>query len=110
MKKLPQITWTYLSILLILFQLENAQSKSSTVTNHLDIPRGNEIISIPSAALLRFIPANRLNQASIREQGQNTYLRTQLIDNELDGEMDELLFLASFQPGETKTFVIEAVE
>ncbi len=83
------------------------RSQSFTVTNHLDIPRVDEIVGIPMDEVRRFIPADSISYVQARESDQRTYLRSQAVDNNLDGETDELLFLVSIGPGETKTFILE---
>ena len=81
-----------------------------TVTNRLDITRTDEIISIPVAQIRPVISPDKIISISIRQQDQKDYLLLQLVDNELDGKIDEILFRASIGPGETKTFFIETIK
>src|SRR5690606_2504494 len=86
------------------------RSQSFSLTNQLNIHRADEIISIPVKDILHLIPRDRIDQARVRESDQATYLRSQSVDNNLDGKTDELLFLTSIGPRETKTFIIEIAD
>lgn len=85
-------------------------SQTFTVSNNLDIPRINEVITIPAKKIRPLIPPHHMGGLTVREAGQQTLLRSQFIDYELDGEIDEVLFLASIGPNETKTFIVEQAE
>lgn len=78
-----------------------------TVTNRLDLARTDEVISIPVKGIIPMVLEDKIAQVSIREQGQQTYLVSQHIDNDMDGKIDEIIFQATIGPRETKSFLIE---
>ncbi len=85
-----------------------ASAQVFTVTNGLGIARADEIISIPVKDILHLVSQDKITQVLIRQQDQKEYLVSQQVDNDLDGEIDEILFRASIGPRETKTFFLEA--
>lgn len=85
----------------------NSGSQSFTVTNQLDIPREAEIITLHAEDLLSFIDQDNIENVFIRQEGNKGYLRSQYVDTNLDGDIDEILFQASIGPGATETFHIE---
>lgn len=82
-------------------------TQSFTITNQLDIPREAEIITLPAEDLLSFIGQDNIENVFIRQEGSEGYLRSQYVDTDLDGDIDEILFQASIGPGATETFHIE---
>ena len=85
-------------------------SHSFTVTNQLDIPREAEVITLPAKNLPSFIDQKHLENVFIRQEGQEGYLRSQYVDIDLDGDIDEILFQASIGPGATEKFHIERMK
>lgn len=84
-----------------------ASAQVFTVTNGLGIARTDEIIGIPVKNILHLVSQDKIHQVLIRQQDQKGYLLSQQVDNDLDGEIDEILFRTSIGPHETKTFSIE---
>src|SRR5690606_18839158 len=85
------------------FSCGKTDTQSFTVKNELDVARTDEIVSIAIADL----PSDDVAGMLVREEGQQEYLLSQLIDNDMDGKPDEFLFLTSIGPNETKEFILE---
>ncbi|MDP1689684.1 MAG: DUF4861 family protein, partial [bacterium] len=85
-------------------------SQTFTVTNNLDITREQEIISIAAEDVSNLIQEYGIDNLLIREQDQEDYLVSQSIDTDLDGDIDEILFHATINAREKKTFIIEDIE
>ena len=85
-------------------------SQTFTVTNNLDITREQEIISIAAENVSNLIQEYGIDNLLIREQDQEDYLVSQSIDTDLNGDIDEILFQATINAREKKTFIIEAIE
>jgi pectinesterase len=77
--------------------------------NPLPIERRDETISVAWGSLREQLPS--VEPARVRVLGgpDRREIASQVVDINADGRPEELLFQASFWPGETKAFVIEAV-
>ncbi len=107
MKK--RIRWLILALLAIgLFA--RCQSESIvlriTVENPLEIVRASETIVIKLKDIKDRIPAINPVLLQISEANSGAVRVSQLVDNDEDGEHDDLLFQADFTAGETRTFLI----
>ena len=78
------------SFLLLLLVLQSCKEKAITfsVINNLDIDRSFETVELTKD----FLKAEDLTKIGIKDLGTNDLQVTQLVDNDGDGEMDELLF------------------
>ena len=75
------------------------------VSNLIDIPRENETIEVSWDKIKNIIPEITENQIAIYESDKKT-LPIQLLDEDLDGTIDKLLFKSSFDSNQIKTFYI----
>jgi pectinesterase len=78
------------------------------VENPLALERRDETIALAWDALRRQLPALAAGRVRVREQLGGTELVTQLLDADVDGTPDSLLFQASFLGREAKAFVVDA--
>ena len=103
------------AIALGIFLLFQAMGYSKTVnnlvikaSNRLNISRNSETIEINVRDILEKSSLVNLEQLVVNDQlGQR--LIHQLLDNDLDGTYDKLIFQADFDPKQQKTFVITSV-
>src|SRR5438046_557682 len=100
---------TLLAILCGAASLAAAQAPAIQVrtTNALDLARPDEIVSIPWARVKAALPAASPTAVRVVSTPGGQVL-SQAVDNDGDGTTDELIFVASFAPKETKDFQIEA--
>jgi pectinesterase len=75
--------------------------------NPLPIERRDETIALSWVTLRQQLPSLAANQLRVREAATGREIVTQVVDNDGDGQPDELLFQADFSPQETKAFVVE---
>ena len=76
--------------------------------NTLSIDRPDETISIAWASLRQQLPALQRDRVRVLADPARQEVASQVVDSNADGTPDELLFQASFRPGETRVFVVEA--
>jgi pectinesterase len=77
-------------------------------TNTLDFARPDEIVSIPWARVKAALPAASPSAIRVLSTAGGAQMLSQAVDNDGDGTTDELIFVASFAPKESKDFQIEA--
>ena len=77
------------------------------VQNTLGIGRSDETIGVRWSDVRAHIPNAAAGSVRVRSSAGDE-LVSQVVDNDGDGTMDELVFQASFAPGEGKRFVIES--
>lgn len=77
-----------------------------SVENPAEIVRTDEVVAVPWAALAGHLPAGTA-AARVQVPSTGEVLPAQLLDADADGRTDELLFLASFRPGERRVFSVE---
>jgi pectinesterase len=87
-----------------------AEQTKLTVTakNSLQIARPSETIELAWAELKKSLPTLHPQRVQVKDKASGVQLRWQVIDTDGDGSPDQLIFQGDFQPGETKTFLIEA--
>ncbi len=75
--------------------------------NPLRLERPDEVVALSWAALRQRLPA--LDPAHVRvvDPATGAEVPSQPIDNDGDGTIDELLVLASFEPGQARAFAVE---
>jgi pectinesterase len=78
------------------------------VENPIALERYDETIVLSWASLRQRLPSLAPGRVRVREIAGNGELVTQALDANSDGAPDSLLFQASFFPGETKSFTIDA--
>jgi hypothetical protein len=74
-----------------------------SVSNELQMPRKGETVSIRKTDLGN-ITAEELSRFSIQDASTGAYLVSQVIDENMDGESDHLLFQPELEAGETRTY------
>ena len=75
------------------------------LTNNLNVERQNETVEI----LIAELPdhwLSKIDKIGIYDPVDNTFLVTQLIDVDQDGQMDQLIFQPTMDPSSQKTFYI----
>jgi hypothetical protein len=95
----------FLAGILFAVQISYADKLLVNVTNLLQDGRNSEVVSIPLKALEGF---ENVKPAVYCEKF-NSFMPTQLVDNDCDGKNDELLFQADFKAKQTLVFeIVEA--
>ena len=93
----------------------NAQSQTAAThivvraENPLNAERHDETIALGWNALVSALPALSPQKVTVRDAASGVALQTQLLDSNLDGKPDSLLFQSDFFPKESRTFSVEAV-
>jgi pectinesterase len=78
------------------------------VENPLSLMRADEVVALSWSALRTRLPALGEGKVRVRDAAAGREVMTQLLDHDADGTLDELLFLASLWPNETRAYVVEA--
>ena len=76
--------------------------------NPMQSARADETIAIAWLTLRQRLPALAPGRARVRDAVSGTEVASQLLDANADGMPDSLLFQATFAPGETRAFLVEA--
>ena len=80
-----------------------ARRASITVTNALDLPR-QEVASLPWAEALKLLPGLDASRVAVRDSHSGGWVQVQVFDADGDGRPDELLFLATLAPGQSRRY------
>jgi pectinesterase len=75
--------------------------------NTLAISRTDETIGIPWATIRSQLPTAQPGQVRVIDAATRREIVSQVVDNDGDGQLDELIFQANFFPSEGRTFSIE---
>jgi pectinesterase len=93
----------------LLLSISIAQSQNSeihfSVTNPIDIVRTSETVSIDLEGLVQLYPHVR-GQAIAIDDRENE-LPSQMIDNDGDGENDEIIFQSTLRPKQTRDYILK---
>jgi pectinesterase len=81
-------------------------SLNVTVTNELDRARANETVELPVASLAAAFRAEDLPRVRVTEAGSGRELLAQAVDDDGDGAFDYIVFQASFDPRQARTFAL----
>ena len=103
MKKVNSIS---LLFLLLLFFSGCNQEKPAyiiSVTNELSVNRKGETMAIQKSDLGN-ITCDQFSRFFIEDAGTGEYLLSQVVDEDMDGELDYLLFQPELGAGETRTY------
>ena len=85
-----------------------AQSVQIRAENTLTFSRVDETLSLKWSDVVAKLPAASPTKVRVVDVASGKEVVSQVVDNEGDGTMDELIFQATFAPGEIKSFVVEA--
>jgi len=77
--------------------------------NTLPIARADETIALPWAAVLARVPGAAPARVRVVEPASGREVVSQVVDADGDGTPDELIFQATFGPGEVRSFAVQAV-
>ncbi|WP_051590597.1 DUF4861 family protein [Flavobacterium daejeonense] len=90
-----QSVFTSLLMVFLFSSLANAQNKSATISvkNNLDFAR-KEVVSVKGKSLSNLIKGKKISDLRIKKEETGGLVVLQWIDNNQDGTLDELLFLA----------------
>lgn len=86
-----------------------APAVTARAENPLPLARPDEVVSIAWSELRSLLPAAAPDRVRVLDAASGAELLSQVVDADGDGAPEELIFLASFWPGETKVLRIEAV-
>jgi hypothetical protein len=103
MKSLDSLFLILVSSLLLYACSQRGPAYTLTVTNELTVSRKGETVSLRKSDL-KDIPADVFSRFSVQDAGTGDYLVSQVIDEDMDGEPDHLLFQPLLGPGETRTY------
>lgn len=78
------------------------------VENPLPLAREDEVVALDWAELRTHLPALGEANVRVRDAASEQEVITQLFDEDADGQPDELLFLVSLWPNETRSYAVEA--
>jgi hypothetical protein len=99
-------------ILVFVVQLIGCGDGSVAITvvakNELNISRSSETVSLAVKELKQKLPNIALASLVVDEVQTGQRLVSQLVDGNIDGRYDDLIFQADFGPGETKIFRIQS--
>lgn len=99
--------------LLLLFLIigcnKNRSQKENTITNISNVSRSSETISVSVNEFETIIGDNSLEDVLIKNV-KGSFLVTQLVDNNIDGVYDELLFQIDIEANEEKIYQIVCIE
>jgi len=105
-------TMPFSTIVMIMAMLSSCGKKFTplhfTVTNLLSIDRKSETISIPISKISS--SGEKIECENLQIKDGDKILVTQLVDNDLDGSIDELLFQTDIKGNKEKNFTIELTE
>jgi pectinesterase len=76
--------------------------------NTLSVLRTDETIALKWSDVMSRLPQASPTKVRVVDPGTGTEVVSQVVDNDGDGTMDELIFQATFAPGEAKSFTVEA--
>ncbi len=93
-------------LLIVLSCQEPADEVSLSVSNPSNFARNNETIVIPSSSFKEILKEYNFNQIFLREKTSGENILMQTLDDDLDGEPDEILFQADFGVNEVKYFTL----
>ncbi|MCC9167688.1 DUF4861 domain-containing protein [Pontibacter harenae] len=83
---------------------------SFTVKNKLDLDRTSETVSVPVEKVEELAKKFGTENLLIRDTGTDKLLVTQALDNDADGNVDEILFQTNIKAKEEKKFKVEGLE
>ncbi len=109
MKKSPRTISLFLCFLCLFFASDGfAQQRDLLikVRNPLNIDRPKEMVVVEWNDVRKLLPQANPATISVRNLGTGKDLVVQTIDENQDGSVDELIFLADLKAGETKSFVL----
>jgi hypothetical protein len=92
--------------LLIISCAQKKPALQLEVTNSLDIDRTSETIEIEFAQLEKVLSEYTPNQLVVLEEGAQNPTLTQIIDRDLDGSADQLIFQVDIKANEHKHYTI----
>ena len=90
-------------------QLKTISRATVKVENAANIRRENETVELAWTAVQKQVPDARPDRIRVMDAERNEIV-SQLVDNDGDGKPDDLLFQATFDPKERRTFSLEAVQ
>ncbi len=101
--------WILALPLLLLFGAARAQEGLNVrVTNPESVARADEIVSLSWGALAPRVPGLAADRARVVEAGSEKEVPAQVVDADGDGTPDELLFLVSLWPDESRFYRVQA--
>lgn len=103
MNKINSISLLF--ILWLFFSGCNQEKPAYTisVTNELQVPRKSETVALQKSDLGN-ITSDQFSRFFIEDAGTGEYLLSQVVDEDMDGELDYLLFQPELGAGETRTY------
>ncbi|MBR8534686.1 DUF4861 family protein [Carboxylicivirga sediminis] len=98
---MKQIVLVLSVVVLLVMSSCSRQQLKVTVSNPSDFERNNEMVTVS-------LVNNKLDgdEFSVKEEGSNQVIKSQLVDSDDDGVADELIFMANLPANASKQFVI----
>ncbi len=103
MKKLNSISLLLISMLLLSGCNQEKPAYTISVSNELQVARKGETVAVRKSDLHN-ITCEEFVRLFVEDARTGEYLISQLIDEDMDGEMDYLLFQPAIEAGETRTY------
>jgi hypothetical protein len=107
MKKLNRTLPILVSVLLLSGCSQDKPAYILEVTNGLSLPREGETLTVLKSDLGN-ITCEEFSRYSVQDARTGEYLLSQVIDEDMDGELDYLLFQPDLKAGETRTYHLVA--
>lgn len=103
MKPIKSIS-LWLAVLLLFSGCDQEkQAYTLSVSNHLQVARKGETVALKKSDLNN-ITCEEFSRFSVQDAATGDYLISQVIDEDLDGELDYLLFQPTLKAGESRTY------
>lgn len=84
--------------------LRNAAKAKLWAANKLKSSRLREVAALPWSEAVRKLPGLTASNVAVRDGQSGQFVPIQVLDADGDGNSDELLFLATLMPGQTKAY------
>ena len=103
MKQLNSISLWLISMLLLLSCNQEKPAYTISVINELQVVRTGETVALQKSDLGN-ITCEKFSRFSVQDARTGEYLLSQVVDEDMDGELDYLLFQPAMEAGETRTY------
>lgn len=103
MKQIKFISLWLISLLLFLGCNQEKPAYILSLNNDLQVARKGETVALQKSDLGN-ITCEKFSRFSIQDAATGEYLLSQVVDEDMDGELDYLLFQPAMEAGETRTY------
>ena len=109
MKKLLVKSWLVIPVILLISGCTGALSPEKIIVeveNPMNVSRTDEIVGLDWNLLISEMPSLKPGYVLVKDEGSDGELISQCVDNNGDGNVDELIFHSDFEPGAKRSFVV----